>query len=309
MNGSGHYAVYKDDRFVTRFASTPSDHRWRENTMADLRRVGITPSNRPQKPAAEPKSLMSLDEITGRIKSYGIPRAQFARFITDDLATLQPRLRNFGSLASAEQTLYRLAKNPGSNVEAWVHEILDAAVRAYDSMKVRKGIAEGLAAEAGHAKIAAEVMEETKGPITPQSLDADKEKREREADEIIAEVFANEREMTEDEKAEQEKLRERYLASEVDVLTNLIKTVEKQQYALEVLAETIKTAENVNRETDTALRKRVERVESLCEQPPQATSRTDPRQAYAAALLQNVAMGYVNPEVLSRLDKLVGLDA
>ncbi len=44
LRGSGHYLAFSPDgKTIVLFASTPSDHRWRKNTIARLRRGGFDP--------------------------------------------------------------------------------------------------------------------------------------------------------------------------------------------------------------------------------------------------------------------------
>jgi uncharacterized protein YdcH (DUF465 family) len=130
QTNSGHLAVYFRNKFITIIGTTPSDHRWRENTMTALRRAGITPANRPQGPTKEMQELLSIDTLKERVKA--LPnRAAFARFLVDEMPKLQPELRTYKNIASAESSLHEMKKE-SYGLRGWTHLLLDAAMREWD---------------------------------------------------------------------------------------------------------------------------------------------------------------------------------
>src|SRR5690349_18649652 len=80
--GNSHLIVKYNDRFVTTLPSTPSDSRWRDNTVATLRRHGITPGTKPRGKAANVTGirLMSREEIQARLLDKGATHGERGRF-------------------------------------------------------------------------------------------------------------------------------------------------------------------------------------------------------------------------------------
>jgi hypothetical protein len=244
QNGAGHYSVYKDDKFVTSISVSPSDHRWRDHAIADLRRAGITPSVKPQRAHIEPKQLMPTHEIIARIKSLESQNA-FARFCAEDLQAVYPHDRTRNAIQVSLSEVSRGSKQ----LSPRYHELFDAAFRTWDKINGQQ------------QKI------EPVGPITPQSIDADKETPvpQLELVEILNEPD-----------------------DQYETWKKLVDAVEQHQEALEAVV------------------KRVNRLESVSEREVSDLAQAELRSAYAAALLANVEKGYVNEAVLQRLDKLVG---
>lgn len=134
--GGKHLSVYLNGNFVTSISRTPSDPRWRDNAAADLRRAGITPATRPMKPPQEIKELMPVDEIRARIAALENLN-EFARFVTDDIPTIFPKLRTFKNFHSAAATLSGFRTRKTQGLSEWSHLLLDQAIRTWDSMQGR----------------------------------------------------------------------------------------------------------------------------------------------------------------------------
>jgi hypothetical protein len=267
-NGAGHYSVYKDEHFVTSISVSPSDHRWRDHAMADLRKAGITPSVKPQRAHVEPKKIMSRPDIIKRIRA-GLPESPgaFARWMTTDLQAVYP---HDYSLSYLKKMFSQVINGRQESMHFATQELLDAAFRTWDKVEAQKAAA-------------------AEGPVTPQSIDAAKEAREAEADAIIAEVFAEE-------------------PSDVATLRQVLELQTQNAGNLAKIAEALDAERAINREVSRGFAERLERLESRPKPKATVVALPTPREAYIAALLQNVELGYVNPEVLKRLDKLVGLE-
>jgi hypothetical protein len=139
--GSNHLTVWKDGAFVTTISGTPSDHRWRDNALAELRRAGITPSVRPNG-VTRTVALIPQDEIRARLRV--LPKlSEFARFVVEVQETSgAPGYRNAGS---AESALGQFRKGEGHLSEKG-HAILDAALRQWDKVQAAKQRADAVVA-------------------------------------------------------------------------------------------------------------------------------------------------------------------
>jgi hypothetical protein len=117
MDG-GHPIVTKSGQFITTLPTTPSDHRWYANTLAVLRRAGITPTTRKEKLDRPPKTL-SLEDMQARLKPIREARrmAEFARF-TQQLAEVRG-LRSFKSLDSAAETISQISRGLAKRPQKW----------------------------------------------------------------------------------------------------------------------------------------------------------------------------------------------
>lgn len=166
---NGHLAVYKNDKFITTIAMTPSDHHWRENTMAPLRRAGITPSVHPKGPSRQMQNLLAVKEIKRRVKA--LPnRAEFARFLVLDMPKLQPELRTYKNVDSAASSLHEMTKATSSaGLRGWTHLLLDQAVREWEARLLAETASElsqnGQDANATEAELVVE------SPITDEEID------------------------------------------------------------------------------------------------------------------------------------------
>lgn len=130
--GSGHLAVYLNEKYVVTIASTPGDRRWRENTMALLRQAGITPANQPAGPPKRPVDIMSVSELRKRVAA--LPnKAAFARFLFEDMPKLQPGLRTYKTFDSASASLHDLVKRTNGGLSSWTHLLIDTGFREWDN--------------------------------------------------------------------------------------------------------------------------------------------------------------------------------
>jgi hypothetical protein len=131
--GKSHLHVYKEGKFVTTIASTPSDRRWRENTMASLRQAGITPATKPGGPAKLPEDILPVTKLRERVNAMPV-RARFARFIHEEMPKLQPQLRTYKTFDSASASLDTFAHGK-SGLSSWTHLLLDQAIREWDKLQ------------------------------------------------------------------------------------------------------------------------------------------------------------------------------
>lgn len=136
--GSGHQAVYLNDKFVVTISSTPSDRRWRENTTALLRQAGITPANQPAGPAKPPVEIASVAELRKRIAAMP-NKAVFARFLTEEMPKLQPGLRTYKTFDSASASIHDFVKRTNGGLSAWSHLLIDTAMREWDALVPTNG--------------------------------------------------------------------------------------------------------------------------------------------------------------------------
>lgn len=125
QGGSGHLVVTKGGAFVVTLPSTPSDHRWKENALAQLRRAGITPGVRPRKRQAGPPKVRQMD-VRAELQPIREKRqvAAFARF-AQQLGEIRG-MRTWASVASAETTIGVVAR--GGGMAAWGWELTMAAL-------------------------------------------------------------------------------------------------------------------------------------------------------------------------------------
>lgn len=113
VNGS-HAKVYKDGKMVSVLPKTPSDHRWRDNALRDLRANGITPSAKIDKAFrySEGLSQEEVREALLAMKAQKGTRAAFGRFLVDEV---QPMLGldGYKNFRSAEASLHIFAEQGG----------------------------------------------------------------------------------------------------------------------------------------------------------------------------------------------------
>lgn len=127
-DGGKHLLVYRDDKRVTVLPKTPSDVRWRDNAVADLKRLGITPGvklNGTAAPVIAP--LMPLDELRARVAA--LPSLTgFARFMEDDALASNLRFYKNEKSAASALGIFR----DGGGLTSWGHELLDHSIRSWD---------------------------------------------------------------------------------------------------------------------------------------------------------------------------------
>lgn len=124
--GSGHLIVSKDGHFVVSLSATPSDVRWKDNALAQLRRAGITPGVRPPKKKTGPPKVKQMDvraELQPIKEARLLP--EFARF-TQQLGEIRG-LRTFASVNSAENSIRNVANNT-MGLRSWGWELVMAAL-------------------------------------------------------------------------------------------------------------------------------------------------------------------------------------
>lgn len=124
--GSGHLVVMKAGQFVTTLPSTPSDSRWKANTLATLRRAGITPATRPEKLSRPPKTA-KLETIRRELIHLRDKRqvAEFARFM-QQLGEIRG-LRIYSNINSAESSLGGVVRE-GASLSPWAHRLVSDAL-------------------------------------------------------------------------------------------------------------------------------------------------------------------------------------
>ncbi len=134
--GSNHLIVKYNDKFVTTLPSTPSDSRWRDNTVATLRRHGITPGTKPRGKEPKVRELMPLEEIRlrlNKIRETPGATAAFARYLVEEVAP-NANLHNYASARSAEASLKQI-RNGGSPAP-WTHALIDQGLRWKDKLRL-----------------------------------------------------------------------------------------------------------------------------------------------------------------------------
>lgn len=124
--GGSHLKVHKRGQFVTTIPTTPSDMRWRSNTMADLRRHGITPATSEEKLARPPKTV-PIQALRGHLDGLRQRRqlAAFARF-AQQLGEMRG-LRVYANVASLESSAQAIASGTTAKPKPWAWILLSAA--------------------------------------------------------------------------------------------------------------------------------------------------------------------------------------
>lgn len=137
----GHIAVYFNEKLVSTISRTPSDSRWRQNVLSDLRRVGIFPNttkskNGEKEPMITPMPIEDIRKAIDKMAEHRGARAMFARFLVYDMPVLQPGIKTHASVAAAEQTIGQLMKNHGLSPE--MHLLYSEALNVWDSLEAMK---------------------------------------------------------------------------------------------------------------------------------------------------------------------------
>lgn len=126
MDG-GHPIVTKSGQFVTTLPTTPSDKRWYANTLAVLRRSGITPGTSKEKLSRPPKTL-SHEDMARRLAPIREDRkvTEFARFM-QQLAEVRG-IRSFKTIESATNTIANIANGKATRSTDWVMVVMSEAL-------------------------------------------------------------------------------------------------------------------------------------------------------------------------------------
>lgn len=169
LEGTKHLRVWKDGRAITTIPKTPSDHRWRLNATAELRRAGITPSARPNGKLETVVELMPVEEIRTRLAPLDL--SEFAKFVIAWQET--SGLDGWANYQSAREGIKQIRGAKGA-LRTRTHERLDGALRAWDRIESQKAKAE--AAGNSHAVFDetfenVEVVEPTAGPAITLRID------------------------------------------------------------------------------------------------------------------------------------------
>lgn len=139
--GSGHLMVTRDGAFVTTLPSTPSDVRWRENALAQLRRAGITPGVRPPKSVPPPVRTVDLRAELKPIRDAK-QIAQFAKF-AQQLGEIRG-LRIYKNTNSAESSIGEFVR--GGNLSGWSARLIAAALVEWRRREPEQRVVERIAA-------------------------------------------------------------------------------------------------------------------------------------------------------------------
>lgn len=139
-NGGGHIKIFRDGKLVVTLAKTPSDHRWRDNAIRNLRAVGITPSVtkldkqvrvRPAPTAddheAVRRGLQAMRETRGE-------RARFAVFVQGEAAEVLGR-QVFLNVKSAESSLSSFATGQSARLRDDTCVFVQEALRLWNDRK------------------------------------------------------------------------------------------------------------------------------------------------------------------------------
>jgi len=123
---SGHLLVTKGGAFVVTLSATPSDHRWYDNALAQLRRAGITPGVRP-KSFKKPSPIKVMD-VRAELQPIRAKRqiAQFARF-AQQLGEIRG-MRTFKTVEAAETSIGGVAKHDDKGMSPWGWQLVMAAL-------------------------------------------------------------------------------------------------------------------------------------------------------------------------------------
>ena len=126
ITGGSHLKVHKAGQFVTTIPTTPSDVRWRSNTLADLRRHGITPASSEEKLSRPPRTI-PVETLRGHLAGLRERRqmATFARF-TQQLGEVRG-LRVYANVASCESSIQAIANGTTAKPTAWAWKLLSAS--------------------------------------------------------------------------------------------------------------------------------------------------------------------------------------
>lgn len=114
VNGS-HAKVYRDGTLLVVISKTPSDHRWKQNTLRDLRAKGITPGARIDK-ALRYTEGVTMEQLRAKLfemKQERGARARFARFLQDEVTPMLG-MDGYRSFHSAEASLKQFADGQGN---------------------------------------------------------------------------------------------------------------------------------------------------------------------------------------------------
>jgi hypothetical protein len=82
-HSGGHLKVMRDEKFVVTLPSTPSDHRWRDNAIRELKRQGLTPRTREMAPEFSVEEEIPIEKLREAIVELFDRRgamSAFARF-------------------------------------------------------------------------------------------------------------------------------------------------------------------------------------------------------------------------------------
>lgn len=139
-NGGKNHLIFKyRDKFVTTLPSTPSDSRWRDNTVATLRRHCITPGTKPRGNGPQVRELMPLEEVRRRLVAMLAERGAtsgFARYLVEEVAP-NANLRSYASVESASASLKQIRE--GGEAADWTHALIDQGLRWQDKLRSAAG--------------------------------------------------------------------------------------------------------------------------------------------------------------------------
>lgn len=126
-HGGSHLAVRRHGDLIVTLPTSPSDHRWRANTLRELRRAGITPGVRPEKLSRPPKTI-AIVELRPQLRAIVERRqgAEFARFM-QQLAEVRG-LRCYGSVSAASVALGLFASGKTNKPREWAWRLLSEAL-------------------------------------------------------------------------------------------------------------------------------------------------------------------------------------
>lgn len=134
--GKTHLRVIQNGRMVSALPVTPSDHRWRENCLADLRRQGIT---LPVKASGPPKikPLRSAPSIRADLNAiWNVEaerhggRREVASFVQQYAEANS--LRGFKSISSCVNSLTAFSAGKTKNPAEWILFLLSEALPHYN---------------------------------------------------------------------------------------------------------------------------------------------------------------------------------
>ena len=131
--GGSHLKVFKRGKFVTTLPCSPSDSRWRSNTVATLRRHGLTPGKKldTEVRVKEGPGANEVRAAVARITEGQGALTEFARFAEDVAKTVG--VRPFKSVDSARVSVRRFISGGDLSDEKMV--LVTEAARMWQQMK------------------------------------------------------------------------------------------------------------------------------------------------------------------------------
>lgn len=131
--GTKHVKVLLDDRLVTTLPRTPSDHRWKANSLSVLRKAGITPSTKANAQVTVTPA-MTMEDLRARLNELRSANAltAFVRFALREVAPMLGMEPPYLSERSATSSLYQFADGSTKTVKDEAFLLLTESLRMWN---------------------------------------------------------------------------------------------------------------------------------------------------------------------------------